>query len=154
MKYLITITCLFLGTLIASAESASQRTKHYNLKKGLAIQGYDPVSYFSNSPKEGKKELSHTHKGVTYHFVSQANLNKFKSTPTKYEPQYGGWCAYALAKGGGKVKINPKSYKIISGKLYLFYNAFPGGDTLKKWNKESDTSQIQTANKAWQKHTS
>ena len=48
----------------------------------------------------------------------------FLKNPTNFEPEYGGWCAYAMGDSGEKVTINPETFKIINGKLYLFYNAF------------------------------
>ena len=55
--------------------------------------------------------------------------------PEKYQPQYGGWCAYAMGVSGDRVKIDPKTFKIINDQLYLFYN-FWGNNTLKDWNKD------------------
>ena len=110
------------------------RKKHFNLKDQVAIQGYDPVSYFDGKPKEGKSEFRITHKGATYWFASQTNATRFKATPDKYEPAYGGWCAYAMGDSGEKVKIDPETFKINDGRLYLFYN-FWGNNTLTDWNK-------------------
>jgi len=110
------------------------RTAQFNLKKSVAIEGYDPVSYFDNKPLEGLNDLKITHRGVTYLFASAANLTKFKGNPEKYEPAYGGWCAYAMGETGEKVKIAPETYEIVDGKLNLFYN-FWGTNTLKDWNK-------------------
>jgi len=98
------------------------------------LEGYDPVSYFDGKPVEGKSELKTDYKGIVYTFSSAVNLNKFKFSPEKYEPAYGGWCAYAMGESGVKVKIDPETYKIIDGKLYLFYN-FWTNNTLKDWNK-------------------
>lgn len=129
------LTCLFLFYVsLAGAQDTALRTKHFNLEKGVALEGYDPVSYFNNEPEEGSKQLKLTHNGVTYLFVSQANLNRFKAEPEKYEPAYGGWCAYAMGDSGEKVEVDPETYKIIAGKLYLFYNSW-GNNTLKTWNK-------------------
>jgi YHS domain-containing protein len=111
------------------------RLKHYNLEKGLAIEGYDPVSYFSGKPKEGSPKFSYTYEGVTYHFINDADLQTFKQNPAKYEPQYGGWCAYAMGSTGEKVDVDPDTYKIIDGKLFLFYNKY-FNNTLKSWNKD------------------
>ena len=52
-----------------------------------------------------------------------------------YEPQYGGWCAYAMGTSGEKVKVDPETFKIIDGRLFLFYNAF-FNNTLNSWNKD------------------
>jgi YHS domain-containing protein len=110
------------------------RQKHFNVKKNTAIEGYDPVSYFNGKPVEGKPEHKFSYKGITYWFASAVNLNTFKTNPEKYEPAYGGWCAYAMGETGEKVKVDPKTYKIVEGNLYLFYN-FWGNNTLNDWNK-------------------
>jgi YHS domain-containing protein len=128
---------LFMSmTLISSAFSQNNdvRSKQYNLKKDIALEGYDPVSYFSNRPIEGKSQLSYTYKSITYWFANKTNLNQFKTNPAQYEPAYGGWCAYAMGETGEKVKVDPETYKIMNGKLYLFYN-FWGNNTLVDWNK-------------------
>lgn len=130
---LITLLLIFYVSL-AGAQDAEQRGKNFNLEKGVALEGYDPVSYFNNKPEEGSKQFKLTHNGVIYLFVSQANLAKFKTDPAKYEPAYGGWCAYAMGETGEKVEVDPETYKITDGKLYLFYNSW-GNNTLKSWNK-------------------
>ncbi|HZI26247.1 MAG TPA: YHS domain-containing (seleno)protein [Chryseolinea sp.] len=71
---------------------------------------------------------------MTYRFVSAGNLEKFKATPDQYEPAYGGWCAYAMGENGEKVKIDPETFKISGGRLFLFYN-FWGNNTLEDWEK-------------------
>ena len=73
----------------------------------------------------------------------------FKKDPTKYEPQYGGWCAYAMGAKGEKVEINPETFKIVDGKLYLFYNRF-FSNTLTDWNKDEAHLKKQ-ADVNWQK---
>ena len=125
---------LLLGSIATFAQTDALRQKHYNLDDGLAIEGYDPVSYFDGKPAEGKSNLTYSYKGVIYRFSNQGNLAKFKSAPEKYEPAYGGWCAYAMGENGEKVKVDPETYKIVDGKLYLFYN-FWANNTLEKWNK-------------------
>ena len=117
------------------AQPDALRLKHFNLKKNVAIEGYDPVSYFEGNPQEGKPEIKTTHKGVVYQFSTQANLNKFKGSPDKFEPAYGGWCAYAMGENGEQVKVDPETFKIVDGKLYLFYN-FWSNNTLTRWNKD------------------
>jgi YHS domain-containing protein len=128
------ISSIMLAIIWIVSFGQENRTEIYNLKKGLALEGYDPVSFFDGNPKEGGSELKYIYKGVTYFFTSSINLNKFKSSPDKYEPAYGGWCAYAMGESGEKVKIDIETYKIVDGKLYLFYN-FWGNNTLSDWNK-------------------
>jgi YHS domain-containing protein len=134
MKKSLTLFLLLSTLTLALAQSDAIRKKNYNLKKNIAIEGYDPVSYFDNKPTEGKDELKFELKGVTYLFANTTNLNKFKINPEKYEPAYGGWCAYAMGETGEKVKVDPETFKILDGKLYLFYN-FWGNNTLTDWNK-------------------
>ncbi len=125
------------------------RKKHFNKdKNGLMIDGYDPVVYITqNKAKKGSKSFSLYHQGVTYYFSSAANKNTFKSNPSKYEPQYGGWCAYAMGKDGSKVEIDPETFKVVNGKTYLFYNFF-FNNTLTDWNKDENKLKTQ-ADKNW-----
>jgi YHS domain-containing protein len=132
-KSIVTFLLLNLSTFVF-AQSDEIRRRHYNTKKSTAIDGYDPVSYFDNRPTEGKQELNFNHKGIIYLFASPSNQNKFKANPEKYEPAYGGWCAYAMGETGEKVKVDPETFKILDGRLYLFYN-FWGNNTLTDWNK-------------------
>lgn len=118
-----------------SQNDASLKAKHFNLEKGVAIQGYDPVAYFSGKPAEGSKKFSAAYEGVTYYFSSAANKETFVKNPARYQPQYGGWCAYAMGHDGTKVEVDPETFKIINDKLYLFYNKY-FNNTLKSWNKD------------------
>jgi len=122
-----------------------------NVSDGVAIQGYDPVSYFQDGPRKGESGLTETHNGVEYHFANQANKEAFAANPERYAPEYGGWCAYAMLEGD-KVDVDPRRYKIIDGKLYLFYDGF-WGNTLKKWNekarKQSDEALVSKADAQW-----
>lgn len=137
----------FAGGHVSMAQSSSYALKHYNLKKGLALQGYDPVAYFTeNKAVEGSENISHTLSGVTYYFQSAKNRQLFISNPQQYEPQYGGYCAYAMADGD-KVRIDPETFKIIDGKLFLYYN-FRFTNTLKSWNKDQ-INLLPKANTEW-----
>ncbi len=123
--------------LIANANAqAVLRTKDFNLEKGLAIQGYDPVAYFTQSKAvKGNKQFAASAEGVTYYFSTAANKELFVKDYKKYEPQYGGWCAYAMGATNDKVEIDPETFKILGGKLYLFYHSWVN-NTLNKWNKD------------------
>jgi YHS domain-containing protein len=133
-KLLIRIAVLLIWIEV-NAQSVRIHEKHSNLEKGLALQGYDPVSYFQGKPAQGSKIFRYLHNGIYYQFVSQENMIKFKKSPSSYEPQYGGWCAYAMGINGEKVKIDPETYSLEDGRLYLFYN-FWGNNTLKDWRKK------------------
>ncbi len=148
MRTAITLL-LTICSVQAFAQGDAIQKKHYNIKNNLAIEGYDPVSYFSGEPLEGIPEIRATHKGVVYQFATKANLNKFKINPEKYVPAYGGWCAYAMGESGEKVKVDPETFKILDGTLYLFYN-FWGNNTLTDWNKEEKKLK-DSADRNWKK---
>ncbi|MEL7002444.1 MAG: YHS domain-containing (seleno)protein [Bacteroidota bacterium] len=122
----------------------------YNQNDGYVAEGYDVVSYFNKKAVAGKKQYEYTYDGAKYRFTNQDNLNKFKSNPTMYVPQYGGWCAYAMGTSGDKVTVNPKTYEIRNGKLYLFYNAF-FNNTLESWLEEGPNKLKPIADKNWEK---
>ena len=135
MKKILLVVVAFVS-FTTYAQNAFKRANEFNLEKKVAIQGYDPVSYFKqNKAVKGRKELASSYEGVIYYFSSQANKEAFAKNPSAYEPQYGGWCAYAMGSSGEKVEIDPETFKIIDGKLYLFYNAY-FNNTLKSWNKD------------------
>ncbi len=90
---------------------------------GIAIRGYDPVAYFTQGgPAEGSEQFSYEWSGATWRFASQEHLDLFKAEPSRYAPQYGGYCAYGVAVDS-LVKIEPEFWAIIDDKLYLNYNA-------------------------------
>lgn len=109
-------------------------------RTGVAIRGYDTVAYFKDSkPVPGKDEFVTEWMGAKWKFASQEHLDLFKADPTKYAPQYGGYCAYGIAKDN-VVKIEPDQWTIADGKLYLNFDA----DIQKKW-KSDQASYIKQA---------
>lgn len=89
---------------------------------GIAIDGYDVVSYFDQStPSKGKADLAYDWDGVTWYFASQEHLEAFKTDPTRYAPQYGGYCSLAVSTGFAARSL-PESYTIHDGKLYFFHD--------------------------------
>lgn len=152
IRNLFTLLIVAALVSICSAGENEVRQKHFNLKDGVAVNGYDPVAYFvQHKAIPGKSKFAAKYKGVIYKFSSAQNLERFKKQPAKYEPQQGGWCAYAFSRGTDKVKINPKRFKIVDGKLYLFYDTIVGPNTLKLWNDGNDAKQINIAEKNWKK---
>ncbi|TAD85744.1 MAG: YHS domain-containing protein [Bacteroidetes bacterium] len=131
---------LLLLMMVSIHTAAQTRVKHFNLEKStLAIQGYDPVAYFTDGKAvEGSKAFSVAFDGALYRFKSEQNKQAFKANPAKYEPQYGGWCAYAMGATGEKVEVDPETFKIIDGKLFLFFNKY-FNNTLKTWNKDENS---------------
>ncbi len=135
---------------LVAISSLSAQNIDYNLKKGYIAKGYDVVSYFSNEAIKGSKKIMTTYDGVKYKFSSIENLQTFNDNPEKYIPQYGGYCAYAIALKSDKVSINPKAFEIKNGKLYLFYDAW-GKNTLEFWKKENNAFLIEKADENWRK---
>lgn len=89
---------------------------------GVAIRGYDPVAYFTvGEPVEGSADYTATHDGATWRFSSAGNRDAFVADPEKYAPQYGGYCAYAVAHGA-TAPIDPQAFSVLDGKLYLNYS--------------------------------
>lgn len=150
VKVKLSLIVFFLA--IASGvycQDPTAEAKHYNAdKSGLALGGYDPVSYFlKNAAVEGKKQYAAKVGGTTYYFESASNRDLFMKDPQKYRPQFGGWCAYAMGATGEKVEVDPETFKVLDGKLYLFYNKY-FNNTLKTWNKDESALKLK-AEKNW-----
>ncbi|WP_336516982.1 YHS domain-containing (seleno)protein [Pollutibacter soli] len=142
---------LFSTIIFSSGFTQPKADQAYNLSgKQLALEGYDPVSYFlKNKAIKGQSSITAVDNGITYQFESLSNKNTFLTNPSRYEPQYGGWCAYAMGASGEKVEVDPETFKIVNGKLYLFYNRF-FNNTLKSWNKD-ESALMKKADMNWLK---
>jgi YHS domain-containing protein len=147
----ILLPLLLLGAVACLAQDpASVRQKQFNLDNGVGASGYDPVAYFlQNAAVKGSKDIATVYEGVTWYFSSATNKAAFQKDPAKYEPAYGGWCAYAMGANGEKVNVDPKTFKITGGRLYLFYNRF-FTNTLNSWNKD-ELNLMKHADANWQK---
>jgi YHS domain-containing protein len=109
-----------LIVLVACAVNA--RAGEFYEKDGAAIRGYDAVAYFKDrKPVKGSAQYQAEYKGSVFRFASQANRDAFVSDPTRYAPQYGGFCAFGTA-GGYKAAIDPAAFTVVGDKLYLNYN--------------------------------
>jgi YHS domain-containing protein len=88
-------------------------------KNGVALEGYDPVSYFvDGKPAKGDPMIEATYNGALYHFVSQSHRATFESDPAKYVPAYGGYCGYAASIG--KVRpADPRLWSVVDGRLII-----------------------------------
>jgi YHS domain-containing protein len=145
------IITVFIALSICNGLQAQTalRAKQFNIENGLALQGFDPVAYFTQSKAiKGTKQFAATAEGITYYFANAADRDLFTKDPKKYEPQYGGWCAYAMGATNEKVEIDPETFKVENGKLYLFYHTWVN-NTLPKWNKD-EISLKPKADKNWQ----
>jgi YHS domain-containing protein len=140
MQHFITILLITLSSTFLAQE--------YNLEKGFVAEGYDVVGYFNNKVEKGDIKFITTYDRVKFKFATKENLETFEKAPKKYIPAYGGYCAYALGAKGKKVSIDPETFEIRDGKLYLFYNSW-GTNTLKLWKKEDPEKLKEKADKHW-----
>lgn len=142
MKLYVFSALLACLTLCSQAQ---EKAKIFSTEDG-AIQGYDPVAYFTDSkPVKGNPENVLEWEGANWYFSSQDNLDKFQDDPERYAPQYGGFCAYGVANGY-KVKTEPEAWAIVEGKLYLNYDL----KVQKQWNADRE-GLIRKANENWVK---
>jgi YHS domain-containing protein len=139
----------FILLYFVAISNVFSQTIDYNTKKGFAAKGYDVVAYFNNEAIKGSKTYVTTFDSVKYKFNSQKNLDTFLVNPEAYIPQYGGYCAYAIATNSKKVDVDPKTFEIRDGKLYLFYNSW-GNNTLKKWVKTNVKGLQEKADLHWE----
>jgi len=111
---------------------------------GVAIKGYDPVAYFTQSkPVKGSSAFTHQWRNATWWFASAEDRDEFARAPEKYAPQYGGYCAYGVSQNH-TAPIDPEAWTIIEGKLYLNYSK-----GVKKTWSESIPKYVEDANKNW-----
>lgn len=131
---------LILPLLAAVAPiGAAQSADEINVSKGgtlagpgLAVHGYDVVAFFTGGKAAiGSDAYAVAHAGGTYRFTSQAHLDAFNADPAKYQPAYGGFCAYGTALGK-KFDGDPRYWKIVGGRLYLNLN----GNIQAEWSKD------------------
>lgn len=129
------------STQVASIQAVSIPVFAEN---GVAIRGTDPVAYFTvGQPVPGSEQFTHSWQGVTWRFSSAENRDLFIANPQQYAPQYGGFCAYAIAQGYA-ASIVPEAWSIVDGKLYLNFSL----NVRQRW--ESDIpSNIAKANQNW-----
>ena len=110
----------------------------------LAIHGYDPVAYFTESrARVGKAVFTATHQGAAYRFVTEANKDQFERTPQRYVPQYGGFCAFGVSVGA-KFDGDPTLFRVVDGKLYFNLNP----EIRDQWIKDIPGN-IKKANRNW-----
>jgi len=117
----MTVLRLLLVLLVVGSVGSTYASQQFE-RNGLAIDGYDPVAYFTEKkPVKGSPEFRTTYQGSTFLFASATHRDAFVAEPTKYAPQYGGFCAYGMAKGY-KAVIDPAAFTVVRDKLYLNYS--------------------------------
>lgn len=104
-----------------------------SLGETLALSGYDAVSYFGEGgPVEGSAAFTVLYQGYAYRFANADNAAAFQADATKYLPQYGGYCAWAMGANNALAPGDPKLYKIVDGKLYLNFSP----SVQERWEKD------------------
>jgi YHS domain-containing protein len=117
---LIATAAIFITQTLSAQEF--RNVKEYNLQNQVGLKGYDPVSYFpegGNKALIGVNQYKLNYMGVIYFFANAKNLDLFAKEANKYEPTYGGYCAYGMASGS-KVDIDPLIYTINGNRLHVF----------------------------------
>ncbi len=133
-----------LVTASASPAYADQAPVYTGVLSRVAVGGYDPVAYFTDGhPVRGTTQFRITHQGYEYRFASAEHLAAFRANPSRYLPQYGGYCAWAVAQNR-TAPGDPNYWRIVDGKLYLNYNA----DIQHRW-EANIPGFIQDANRNW-----
>lgn len=137
-----TLALLAFIAIISGCTSIS--SKPVFKTEASAIRGYDTVAYFTEDKAvKGSPEFTVDYNGATWHFSSEQNQELFKAQPEKYAPQYGGYCAYAMANNF-VVSTDPNAYTVYKDKLYLNYSI----GVRKTWLKNID-AHIESADKNW-----
>jgi len=143
VKILIASFVFILFSLAASAQSGITIPQFYQ-EKGIAIKGYDPVSYFTvQKAITGDPAITFSWMGVQWQFSSKENLELFKKQPEKYAPQFGGYCAYGVSENH-KSPTDPNAWTVVGEKLYLNYNL----KVKELWSKDIP-GRIQKADSNW-----
>lgn len=140
MKKLI----ILIAVLLTAFFTANAQKSEIFVSSGKAIKGFDPVAFFKDAKAvKGKDSLTFTYKNATWLFANAENLEAFKSSPEKFEPQYGGYCAYGTANGY-KAPTQTDTWTIADGKLYFNYNQ----KVKEAWSKQQ-AALIEKANANW-----
>ncbi len=117
---------------------------------GVALEGYSPVSYFvSGRAEPGDPRFQAVHNGATYLFTSAEQMKQFQENPARYEPAFGGWCAFGMAVRD-KFPVDPTRFKIVDGRLFLFLKN-ETVDALELWQKENERTLTAKADEHWRK---
>jgi YHS domain-containing protein len=136
----------FLTLLLLIAVPAMAQTKKLvNVdKNGIAIKGYDPVAFFTqNKPVKGKPDFASDYNGAKYLFASAEDKATFDANPSKYEPQFGGFCAYGVSQGHtAPIKID--TFQIVDGRLLFNYDL----DVKKEFQKDTQGN-LKKADQNW-----
>lgn len=140
-KYIL-LACLLASWNFAVVSAADEEP--LNAIDGVAMDGFDVVAYFKpGKPKKGLDEYSHEYKGQTWKFSSPGNLQAFQANPEDYEPQFNGWCAYAVSEGYAAEVDFIDGWSILDGKLYLNWSASVSKDFIAEQDRRKPDAEAQ-----------
>jgi YHS domain-containing protein len=114
---------LLAFVIFASISTIATAKELANLDRdGVAIQGYDPVAFFTDSrPVQGNSQFQSSYHGAKYYFASAEHKAAFDKEPLKFEPQFGGYCAYGASRGK-TAPIKIEAWQIVNGRLLMQYD--------------------------------
>ncbi|GAA4274804.1 YHS domain-containing (seleno)protein [Aquimarina gracilis] len=144
----IIVVSIFLFTITLSAQDKMANNID---NSNIALQGYSPVSYLDlGLAQRGNKNYKSEHKKVIYYFTSKEQKATFDKNPSKYLPQYGGFCAFGIY-AGAKFRVDPNKFIVNNGKYYLYLNNVEL-DAKQLWLAENNHDKLKnTADKNWSK---
>lgn len=115
----IALTAVLALAMISAASAKSLLNVD---RSGVGLKGYDPVAYFTQTKAvKGDAQFQSKANGVIYYFASAENKAAFDTNPAKYEPQFGGFCAWAVSRGY-TAPVDPNAFQIVNGRLLLQYS--------------------------------
>jgi len=145
-EYKMRMSLIYLFIFLTSLLHVQQAFAEINKDpQGIAIDGYDPTEYFTSKRAiQGKPSLTYKWNDVIWKFATERGRNLFINNPNKYAPQYGGFCSNGLSDGH-KIAADPEIWKIINGKLYLYFSTYG----LEQWD-DNDPATINSATGTWE----
>ncbi|MFT4631030.1 MAG: hypothetical protein ACI9BC_000041 [Crocinitomicaceae bacterium] len=137
-------TAIALLSITVSVQALAVDPISTGLFSDVAVGGFDTVAYFTQgSPVEGSKQHTSEYMDAEFRFVSAENKAIFDAAPSRYAPQYGGYCAWAVSQGY-TAKADPEQWKVVDNKLYLNYNS----EIKQKW-AQNTADNIDAADENW-----
>lgn len=128
---------VLVGGLAVASWAQGPPTTPFNADgEGVMLHGYDPVAYFTEGKAvAGRRDIDLVWSGVRWRFASVANREAFATTPDRYAPQFGGYCAWAVSRNY-VADVDPKAFAIVDGKLYVNYSSLVAA----RWRLDRDTN--------------
>lgn len=142
---------------VTESRSTNERplmdTTSFNLDdSNVALHGYSPVSYIDEGQaRQGSPDHRVEHNGVAYYLTSESEVERFQRDPDRYQPAFGGWCAFGMSVDK-RFRIDPEKFKVVDGRLLVFLNDLET-DALGLWEQGDDAELLKRAEEAWQTFT-